>query len=258
MNLMQSTKSALSRWGDGVYVPRRLPGALGGRWFPASTTAGAKVLRPHAERIDTILTDFARRFVRPDMSVWDVGANIGLFTWSSAGLTGTGGRVLAIEPDVVLASRLHASRRWNRGFQVSVLAAAISDRRGVASFDIARNGRATNHLSSVAGSPAAGGTRERSLVPVVTLDDLLLVQGPPDLVKIDVEGSEMAVLRGAGRTLASRPVLLVEVQPNHAKQVSDLLRAAGYRFLDGASHAPIERPSWNTIAVPANRLGSYT
>ena len=71
----------------------------------------------------------------------------------------------------------------------------------------------------------------------VTLDDLLAVSPPPDLVKIDIEGAEVLALRGATRLVRDvRPLFYVEVTDATATEVFDIFSARGYRAsdLDGA------------------------
>jgi FkbM family methyltransferase len=73
---------------------------------------------------------------------------------------------------------------------------------------------------------------------------------PPQFMKIDVEGHELAVLRGARRTLSEhRPFLIFETTSNH-EEVGDLLQQLGYMMLD-LSGAPLDVPRFNTIGIPA-------
>ncbi len=91
-------------------------------------------------------------------------------------------------------------------------------------------------------------------VPAVTLDSLLDRSPAPAVVKIDTEGAELLCLQGAGRLLREiRPVLLCEVGDDNAPAVGDLLRGHGYTMFDAAAHPggpPLDRPSWNTLALP--------
>lgn len=73
------------------------------------------------------------------------------------------------------------------------------------------------------------------LVPTITLDGLLGSVLPPTLVKIDVEGAEVEVLRGAERLLSSvRPVLYLETVGSTHSQCERILQAAGYDLTKGA------------------------
>lgn len=92
---------------------RRLPAHLGGLKFFPSTEGGLKLLRRDLAKADQTLTRFAMRHVRPDQTVWDVGANVGLFTFIAAGLAGPAGRILAVEADAWLVGNLRRSARAN-------------------------------------------------------------------------------------------------------------------------------------------------
>ena len=81
-------------------VKRRLPQDLGGGTFYASPDAALRYWLPWGE-YDPLLIDVARKLVKPGMTVWDVGANVGLFSFAAAHLSRT--QVLAIEPDPFLA-----------------------------------------------------------------------------------------------------------------------------------------------------------
>ena len=145
--------------------------------------------------------------------VLDVGANVGFFTVVCAHLVGARGRVCAFEPVPANVAAIRRNARLNRQAQVSVAMTAVGD----------RNGRATLVLARHAGGAALAGcdrppdARGELQVPVTTLDAWLAgeragLPGPVRLVKVDVEGAELAVLRGAaGLVAADRPLLLVEV-----------------------------------------------
>jgi len=188
---------------------------------------------------DPLLIDVARKLVKPGMTVWDVGANVGLFSFAAAHLSRT--QVLAIEPDPFLA---HLITRTANPY-VSVLAAAVSDKIGIAHLHIAKRGRASNFVGN--GRGEAGGERCTQSVPTVTLDSLLQDFPAPDLVKIDIEGMEHVALRGAMALLKRRPVLFAEVAEQNRLPMERML--SGYRFLftnmQPAPHVP-----FNLIAVP--------
>jgi hypothetical protein len=109
-------------------------------------------------------------------------------------------------------------------------------------------------------------TTETIDVPVVTLDGLLDGRRPR-FVKIDVEGTELEVLRGAWETLTrARPVLVFEHQPtatevdSQSRPIHRLLTSAGYRVFDIDGNGPLDERAmahaarrhrvWNFIAIP--------
>ena len=197
----------------------------------------------------------ARELVAPGMTVWDVGANVGLFAFASAFLAGRGGRVLAIEADDWLAGLLRRSAHELPAADapVDVLAAAVASGLGVADFLIAQRGRSGSHLRTVAGSSQTGGVREARKVLTVPLDWLLDFFPPPQVVKIDVEGAEADCLAGAERLLGRvRPKLLCEVSEPNAAAVGAIFKRHGYTMLDAsrAVREPLDTPTWSTLALP--------
>lgn len=244
-------KRFVSRAGHGRSFLRRLPPDLGGCYFPASLEGGAKFLKPDLHRADEVLTRFAQDYVQPGSRVWDIGANVGLFTFTAAGLAGPQGEVVALEADSWLVGNLRkaATANTGRGAPVAVLPVAASDSFGVAEFNIAKTARATNFLTIGGGSTTTGGVREKQLVPTMPLDALLARFAAPRVLKIDVEGAEEFVLRGAGAVLRSRPTLLLEVLPAHSRAIHALLEPLSYSYIDAITRAVVELPTFNVIAT---------
>ena len=238
-------------------VRRRLPAEAGGHALFVSPDAALKLWRRDLRRADPELFDLARELVQPGDTVWDVGANVGLFAFAAAFAAGASGRVLAVEVDDWLAGLLRRSAQTAPPAYapVAVLAAAVADRSAIVELHIASRGRAGNHLADVSGSTQTGGHRETRPVVAVTLDGLLDAFPPPRLLKIDVEGAEALCLRGAGRLLAEiRPTLLCEVTAENTAAVGEILHRHAYTLYDaaqpGARRQPIDRPVWNTLARP--------
>jgi len=250
-------RSLLEHLSRGRVVRRRLPPEHGGHALFVSPDAALKLWRRDLRQTDPVLFDLARELVRPGDTVWDVGANVGLFTFAAGFAAGSSGRVLAVEVDDWLAGLLRRSARTAGPAYapVDVLAAAVADRSGIVELRIASRGRAGNHLSAVAGSTQTGGHRETRPVVAVTLDGLLDAFPPPRLLKIDVEGAEVLCLRGAARLLAEvRPTLVCEVTGENAAAVGGILHRHGYTLYDAAlpneSREPLALPVWNTLARP--------
>ena len=249
-------RAFLERLSRGRVLRRKLPPEQGGHTLHVSPDSAMKLWRRDLGAVDPFLLKMAAGLVRPGMTVWDVGANVGLFTFAAAFAAGPGGYVLAVEADGWLAELLQRSARTAPPAyaRVEVLSAAVSDVPGTAELCIARRGRAGNHLRNVSGSTQTGGAREVRQVPAVTLDSLLDRFPPPDLIKVDAEGAELLILRGAERLLREfRPVLLCEVIAENTREVGALLRGHGYTLFDAEAHPagpPIEQPTWNTLALP--------
>jgi FkbM family methyltransferase len=206
---------------------------------------------------DPALLRLATEVVGQGDTVWDIGANMGLFSFAAAVAAGPAGRVLAVEPDVVLAGLLRRSAAANKGHApVEVLPAAVSDELSVARFHVARRNRSTNHLDGF-GTSQAGGVRATELVPTLTLDWLAARFPAPDVVKIDVEEAEVAVLAGSSRLLGLAPTIICEVAARNATAVRDLLNAHGYALYDGdrppGERIPAAVAPPNTLAVAAGQ-----
>ena len=137
----------------------------------------------------------------------DVGANLGEWTVPFARKVGTAGRVIAVEPNPTIAEALDRTLRINNLPQVTIVAAALSDRAGSAALVLNPASTGESRL----GEARSG---ERSIeVPTRRLDDLAAEHGLErlDLVKIDVESHERQVLEGGAATLARlRPALVIE------------------------------------------------
>jgi FkbM family methyltransferase len=212
----------------------RLP-ASGETWVDAMLAGGYEPVFT-AALLDT---------VRAGHVCYDLGAHIGYYTLVMALRAGAGGAVHAFEPYAPNAARLreHAARNAAPGERapVHVHACAIADVTGERALVGAGDGDAVSTLSHLDGTRgvlnAAWRARfdgfARQAVPVWRLDDWRAQTGapPPDLVKIDVEGSELAVLHGARETLsAARPVVLAELHnAGLAAACGAFLGALGYR-----------------------------
>ena len=244
-------KKLIARVGRGRAFSRRLPEDLGGCRFPASLEGGTKFLRLRADRFDPVLTDFARSAVKRGSVVWDVGANVGLFTFAAAGLAGPMGTVVAAEPDIWLAGNLRRAVRWNpAAAEVIVVPAAISDTLGLSDFMVANSARAVSYIGPAIGTALTGGVRERQMVPTLTLDCLADTLPLPDVLKIDVEGAEALVLAGASRVLKAGPIILVETVERTSEMVHHILSAHGYSYRDASTGRSSDMPVFNTIADP--------
>lgn len=231
---------------------RRLPPPFAGTRIYTSTEGGLRFLRPDIGKADTPLLRLAAEVVRPGHVVWDIGANMGLFSFAAAAAAGESGCVLAVEPDATLVGLLRRSAARNAGAAaVQVLPAAVADELAVGRFHIARRNRATSHLDGF-GTTQTGGVRATELVLTVTLDWLATTFPVPDVIKIDVEGAEMKVLAGAARVLAERPAVICEVASCNSAAVARHLASYGYTLYDGelrpAQRAPLDKAPPSTLA----------
>jgi FkbM family methyltransferase len=192
--------------------------------------------------------------VLPPSGFWDVGANIGFFSFSYA-MIHPNALILSFEPDRRNLQCLErTSNRW-RLPRHKIIPAAVADFHGRASFVVDRLSGATGALQKTDHAfnrrhyAAAAQIEE---LDVVTLDEFFDSAKPPAIIKIDVEGAELAVLRGAKRVLSeSKPVLIFESFES-ADACLEILRPAGYRAWDADRYASVSSDTINFLAVPNN------
>jgi FkbM family methyltransferase len=231
-------RRALKRLSRGVVLRRRLPVEFGSAPILVSPEAMLSYWKTDLGKVDPFLLSMVHGLVRPQMTVWDIGANVGLFSFAAATIAS---RVIAVEADTWLASLLHRSSLLNC-LPVTVVPAAVAAQLGVASLCISKDGRASNSL--IGEGPA-------QTVIAITMDWMLERFAAPQVVKIDVEGMEYEALLGASNLLRQRPAILCEVTRNH-DAVGELLRAADYTLYAAraAQRTQLQRPSIETLALP--------
>jgi FkbM family methyltransferase len=179
-----------------------------------------------------------RHLVRPGDVVYDCGANLGLYARFLVSTLGAS-RVVAFEPAPdnrrFLAANLALGGIADR---VTVLPVALADEDGMAEFQVDDVQTSSGTLSKVTGGKASEGRRNLRLGPLTDqvlcrrLDTLVVEEELPlpDVLKIDVEGAEGLLLRGAAGLLRERgPRLLVELHgAEMAHDVVTLLDGLGY------------------------------
>jgi len=240
-----------------VVLRRRMPERFGGETIYVTPDSALSFWRFDLRKVHgaKALFDWADRLVRPGDVVWDVGGNVGLFAFAAAGRAGPRGHVVVIEPDAFLVELLQRSADVGspRRAKVSLAPVAISESVGMLRLHVANRGRCLNHLESAEGSGQTGGTRQAMPVMAVTLDWLLERFPPPDLLKIDTEGAEKAVLQGATRMLCEcGPTILCEVRPENVGAVTEILRSHDYLLYDATdtSAGPVGQAVRDTLACP--------
>jgi FkbM family methyltransferase len=195
-------------------------------WVP--TPWDAEIISAHEQPVLREL----QRIIRYGSTVYDVGANVGLFSLRFARWTGAEGWVYAIEPNPVCICFLRANLEQLRVRNFAILPVALSDRSGPATYSL-------NYGSSLIGLVTQPTTRDKPghHIAVETADlDSLIAQFAlrrPDFVKIDVEGAEETVVAGMIDTLARcRPGLMIELHGRHAAEGTlKRLGPLGYEYL---------------------------
>ena len=127
---------------------KRLTGEFGGERIYVTARSDVRVLKPGWAGCAYDLQLVARHIVKPEMCVWDIGANLGIMSVLAAYRVGSRGAVYALEADPAYADRIfRSSQRLSNAYQpVNVLCAAITNRKGILEFAVAKKGHARNKL----------------------------------------------------------------------------------------------------------------
>jgi FkbM family methyltransferase len=260
---MNAFRQFAERFSRGKVFRRRLPAKYGGAQFYVTPECGLRYLRRNLESVDPTLLNLAREFVKPGAVVWDIGANLGLFSFASAGLAGPAGKIFAVEPDTYLVGLLRRSSRLrnDHAAPVSVIPCAASETLSLAVFNIAQRARASNFLSGH-GQSQDGGVRESQRVVTVTLDWLATQIAKPDLIKIDAEGADFQVLLGGSQLLREQPpILIFEGSDAFAEAAAAFLLDLGFTLFDAdlppQLRRPLSRVVWSTLAIPGHNAQMY-
>lgn len=205
-----------------------LPWGLDLRVNPAETI-GSCVWRVGI--YDLCVSECLWRLMKPGETAFDVGANIGHMTGLMARRLGQRGKVMAFEPHPVLFAELHDNiSRWR---QCSGLAAIESVQAGVSS----KNGSGVLHVPQEFGANHGLASLNQTLgdgfqdhdISLVMLDELPGVAAI-GVMKLDVEGHELDVLKGAQGMLARKAIrdIIFEEHDEPPTPVTDYLEAQGY------------------------------
>jgi FkbM family methyltransferase len=183
---------------------------------------------------------------------YDIGANLGFFALLGAHLVGLEeGRVYAFEAAPENAAAIIRNAELNALPNVTVIAKAVSAHSGWGRLQVVDD-QSWSKLEEYGSHPY---TEEMIDVELVAIDDL--VAGgevrPPTVVKIDVEGAELAVLEGMRSTIAAyQPAIICELHDTHLEFLA-MVRELGYRAINLSGAVPVEQagPSAHALALPA-------
>jgi FkbM family methyltransferase len=253
-------RRVLENWSRGVVFTRRLRTRRGFRRVQVTPEASLVYWLPGSLNKEQSLCGFADRYIGTGAKVWDVGANIGVFSFLAAANAGATGAVLSIEADPYISQLLiRSSLDLAQDDAIpQIVTAAVADEIKLADFGVAERSRASNHLLSSTGCTQTGGLRFSFKVPCLTLDWLLERTFAPEIVKMDIEGVEAVALSCASQLLSKvRPVFHLEVWSEVEADVRRILQAHDYLFYDGERdlglRSPVTSPTWCTIAVPCEK-----
>jgi FkbM family methyltransferase len=247
----------------GIPVRVRLP--FGAVWLAENDACGRAVLR---NRFENAERQFVERFLQPGMTVLDIGAHHGYYTLLASHRVGENGKVFAFEPSPRERGKLGRHLRLNGCSNVKVEGFALGEANGPAKLFVVE-GKETG-CNSLRPPRVSQPTKEVEIL-VMTLDSYLDENqiGNVDFIKLDVEGAELSVLRGAAELIARRPrpVILCEVQDARsqswgypAKEIIVFLSRLDFRWFEpfpggGLKSLSEEQSAFhgNYVAVPEER-----
>ena len=217
------------------------------RFFPSSLSA-ALWIDPDDRKDDAA---FFRDYLRPGDTVIDAGANVGSLSLLAATIVGVSGRVLAVEPHPRIFGFLRQNLALNGAVTVQAENTALGDAQGELCFSDTRS----DDQNSVQRS--GPGIR----VPVTTLDVLAAELAQIALLKIDVEGFEIAVLHGAAGVLSRTACVYCESFEQNLQKLgwstSDLigkLEDAGLQVFTGIKARSLRRVRPGYVSVECEDL----
>lgn len=224
----------------GIPVRVRLP--FGSWWIAHNDATGRAILR---NRFESVERHFVERFLKPGMTVLDIGAHHGYYTLLASQKVGKNGSVIAFEPSPRERARLEKHLRLNNCANVTVEGFALGQTEGFAELLIVQGKETGCNSLRPPHSNYRGTLRQEQTravrVPLTSLNSYLHGRNLPsvDFIKMDLEGGELDVLKGASELLArpSRPTILCEVQDFRtspwrysAKEIILFLQERGYRW----------------------------
>ena len=194
---------------------------------------------------------------------YDIGANVGFFTMIGAKLVGSTGMVYAFEPVPRLAQAVHRNACQNRFWNVNIIERAVGDRNGADTLLLTEHpGGATLASTGVRPEDAV----QDMPVNMLTIDSWV-TDGrlkPPNVVKIDVEGAEEAVLKGMIHTiLAHRPTVIYEIDDRDEAEymrrkgsITEFFQRLGYQvYYLADSYTGAASFVGHAVAIPTSIAG---
>jgi FkbM family methyltransferase len=200
-------------------------GPAEGIWLRLNPRTAGGTINGTGERREL---EIVRDHLRPGMTFYDVGANIGIFSMMVARVVGPSGQVVAFEADPEIAERLKEHARRNLFSWVNVEQKAAWRESGAVMFE-----RVDANVSPDRGVGHVVNSQNDQVVTLdaIALDDCTPKYRPPDFIKCDVEGAEGEVFQGARRLLEKqRPRILCEIHSENSRQLV-LSEFASFNYL---------------------------
>jgi len=154
---------------------------------------------------EPISTKIFRRLLKPGMHIIDIGANLGYYAFQEARIVEENGKVIAIEPVLENVQLLQHGCELNSFNNMKILPIAIGAKNGI--------GKIFLQKESNCGSMVLPESYQKiAEVPIRDLDSLLETEERIDVIRMDVEGSEVEIIKGMHKTLTKyKPILFIEI-----------------------------------------------
>jgi FkbM family methyltransferase len=232
-----------------LYVDLRVGHAI--EWFARSPW----VTWPYNRDEQAVL----RRFIGPGMTVADIGVNLGLYLAHMSHLVGSRGHVWGFEPNPALTPNLIRAAVQMKN--ATIVPVALNERPGPVKFFVPED----HMMASMWDWTQAPKASDVLTVPALRLDDVGLTA--IDFVKVDAEGAELEIFKGARSALdrPDAPVVLYEALSAFGR---DTFAATAYlkalpmpsytifRLLPNGTLTPFDRLDGNLVAIPKARMGN--
>lgn len=245
-----SLRRIARRYPEGSVVTIRTGHLAGCRWRRSHRYVSGYWLGIYELPIQECLV----RELKPGDVFYDIGANAGFFTLLGSKRVGPQGRVFSFEPLPENIGSVRAQLQLNDVANCEVVDAAVADRAGNVEFYEGED-TSTAHLKRTdRGDVGAAAI----VVRAICLDEFVATSPAPDFIKMDIEGAELAALKGAERLLHGEnpPKILIEFHSESLRRDGRaLLRECGYRFcsLDGLHDE--ESTDRHILCLPRRRDG---
>jgi len=178
-------------------------------------------------------TEFFNRINSGDI-VFDIGANIGYYSMLSSRKIGENGKIFSFEPVIRNLSFLYRHVEQNKLKNITILPLACSENSELVKFSFGLD-TAQGHLLEVENPVKTVNSYDRiTYIHTISIDEFISRSGNyPNIVKIDVEGSELLVLKGAVETLTNiKPVIFLSIHSNDLEiSCKEYLLKFGYKFI---------------------------
>ncbi|MCA9277190.1 MAG: FkbM family methyltransferase [Phycisphaerales bacterium] len=182
-------------------------------------------------------TRFLRSTLKPGGTLIDIGMNLGHFSTLGAELVGSGGRVIAFEPNPKLCELVGGHLRSQGLTWVDIRNCALGPEEGSVTLTIPGGAVGSSFVSEIT-NRGAGVEDERVAVPMrIGSNELASVAADDLVIKLDVEGAELEVLRGLEPVLRDQvKAAQIEISPEwlgieKMKQMQELLTRCGFEIL---------------------------